>query len=648
LKLLFISFFSKIVLFFIAQQKLKFFEKITESQPLQELNINPITSYLSKQKPNTSNSDNNASSSNKTSSTVQTSTPKNSSSGNNINWKWKQNFPAKQVSSKSSLQQQHLLPSTSSALHHADMNSHKFRLFDKDILSNAESSGNLNLNNNFNNKKDCGLKLKDFQDVFNDLHTFVVKELNEIEARKRIGYASMNRLNSMSKNSKENDYEDNLHQTLLKLQNDVHELKENQRQFENKIQRYQSNENHHVYESVYSSKKKSNTLSYDNPLGSTQSQSSSQQTTQFRKPPCPPMPPKQIKAQSIHNREIINNKRIPIETKVQVIKPVPSVLSKSSSCSSINSEANCPRTEKIRQLENEIFKEETLMMKINRVLENAKVYDEKNLDDVINIERHYLVASTRFQLALSELRKLNDNKVNLNLHTPPYNRKGALFIREITLEIRSSYFQKRTSLKNDYLLILLKYEDKVYATKTLRIKNDIRTVRFLEKFSIPEAYVDFDMRLEVYGTTFWRKSGSVRETMLKKYGFVTFTLADTGNKAKRFSLIEVMQSENVPIRDKIMMKVSQKITTDVKYKGNLYLKSKDIWHESVGVLNGHLLEITFKRPLKSGISQLDEKMLLDLYNIDNESVITVDSRRVSDRPYTFLLKFNHYVDVTSF
>jgi hypothetical protein len=285
------------------------------------------------------------------------------------------------------------------------------------------------------------------------------------------------------------------------------------------------------------------------------------------------------------------------------------------------------------------------MMKINRVLESVGKVDEHNIDSIINIERHYLVASTRFQSALSELRKINDN-VDEN-HPPPFNRKGKLVIREIMLEVKSAYFQRKIPTKNEFLLAMIKYDDKVMASNPIRITDDVRIIKFPECFSIPEAYADFEMRLEIFGTTFWRKSTNVRETMLKKYGFVTFTLADTGTKHKRFHMIEVMQAENVPIRSKILMRITQKITAGVQYRGLLFVKIREVWHETSTHLNGHILEISFKSYSHNSMAQSRETIVLDLYNFDSDSVIPVDTR-VSKRPYSFSLKFNHYVDVANF
>lgn len=149
--------------------------------------------------------------------------------------------------------------------------------------------------------------------------------------------------------------------------------------------------------------------------------------------------------------------------------------------------------------------------------------------------------------------------------------------------------------------------------------------------------MDFNMRLEVYGTTFWRRSHSIRATMLKKYGSVNFSLADTDENRKRFDMIEVINSELNPLRRKILVKIRQNITCNVHFEGTLLVKLDDEWFKTQAQLCGHLLQIDLISEEKT------KPMLLDLLNFDNEFVIPVVSH-VSHKSFTFLLKFNHFVD----
>lgn len=531
--------------------------------------------------------------------------------------------------------------------------------------------------------EDSSVNMKEFYDTIKDLDTFLSKELNEIEIQKRIGISSKDKkferpiIQDVNKR-----YGDQILQTLHGLKEEINELKINQKDFEDKIRRQEEYQYMKIAARINKDQEKLAARANqeeEEKLAVAARIKKEQEDKKFaaarikqiqeEKFAAYMLEEEKMKAARVKqeqemqqriNKTLSNNDNIlttnrsskstiqqqqsSTESGISGINKYPS--SKKDFDSPILASSGYSREERIRKLDIEIYKEETLMMKINRVLENLKNVDDRNLLDIINIERHYLVASTRFQSALSEIRKLNEN-IELP-HMPPYNRKGKLIVRDIMLEIKSSYFQRPLPIRNEFLLVLMKYEDKVLASKPMRIIDDVRTIKFSEKFSIPETWMDFDMRLEIYGTTFWRKNASVRETMLKKYGFISFSLADTGNKSKRFQMIEVLQSDNVPIRNKVMMKISQKITADVQYKGILYVKLRDVWHEAIAHLNGHLLEISFKKIHNSGVTQSQEVMLLDLYNVDSDSIIPVDVRRISDKPYTFLLKFNHYVDVANF
>lgn len=306
----------------------------------------------------------------------------------------------------------------------------------------------------------------------------------------------------------------------------------------------------------------------------------------------------------------------------------------------VNSKMCYMREKKMEKLKLEAMKQETLLAKINRVLEQVRTVDEDSVPLVINIERHYLVASNRLQAALTEFQRLDDPNSPFNPNLP--SRKGKCVISEIMLEVKPSYFAQKRA-QNEFVVVMLKYNEEVYASKVLCITDDIRVVRFPHKFRVPEAYEDFEMRLEVYGTTFWRKRYSIRETMLKKYGFVSFSLADTGVKRKRFEMLEVITSEHNPLRKKVLMKIRQKITADVHYEGSFKVKLGASWHKAQARLIGHSLEIA----LDDDDEDDYETIHLDLQNFDSDFVVPVVSH-VSMKPFTFLLKFKHYVNGTEF
>lgn len=296
------------------------------------------------------------------------------------------------------------------------------------------------------------------------------------------------------------------------------------------------------------------------------------------------------------------------------------------------------RQKKIEKIKKEMIKQEYLLSKINKVLERVNRICEDNIAAIVNIERHYLVASNRLQSALAEIRRLSDPSEDL--HPRPFHLKGKCVVKEIMLEVKPSYFERSRQSQNEFFVVMMKHDDEVYATKAVCISDDVRTIRFPHKFCVSDAYMDFEMRLEVYGTTFWRQRNTIRATMMKKYGFFPFTLANTGDKRKRFEMVEVIKSERNPLRKKILMKIHQKITADVHHEGVLLVKLGDSWFEAIALLCGHLLEIR--------LPDTDcEPMLLDLHNFDSDFVIPVASR-ISKKPFTFLLRFNHYVDDNDF
>lgn len=311
---------------------------------------------------------------------------------------------------------------------------------------------------------------------------------------------------------------------------------------------------------------------------------------------------------------------------------------------SVVSQMNRSREKKIGKLEAEAVKQEYVLSKVNRLLENITRVDERNIEYVVKIERHYLVASSRFQSALTYLQRLKNP--NEELHPRPFNRKGELIVSEVMLEVKPSYFERRKDIgsSNEYIVVLLKYNDKVYATNAVRIADGIRIVRFPQTIRIPEAYLDFEIRLEVYGTKSWCQQDLIRKTMLRKYGFTTFTLAQTGSKRQRFEMIEVIKSVSNPLRKKILVKIRQKITVDVHHSGVLFVKIADSWVKTNAILAGHLLQISLA---DNSSSDPSDNMLLDLYNFDSEFAVPV-LKRTAFRQFAFMLKFNHHIDGNDF
>ncbi|CAO1350914.1 unnamed protein product [Diamesa hyperborea] len=289
----------------------------------------------------------------------------------------------------------------------------------------------------------------------------------------------------------------------------------------------------------------------------------------------------------------------------------------------------------ISRLEMEIIKQESLLAKINQVLQKIIQIDHENITLVINIERHYLVAMNRLQCCLTEIKRLSDSTIEIR--KAPFNRNGRMVISRIMLEVKQRYFDRHDRTENEYVVCVLKYGNHICATKPIQITDDIRVVKFPERFILDRVFLDFEMRLEVYGTTFMRKRSSIRDTMLKKYGFVNVTFEDGGKK--RWNMIEVIPSDLNPLRCKILMKIRNKFTVNVNFSAILHVLYMKKWRKTTTHLSGHLLKICFD--IK------DEYLLLDLHNFDSDAVIPVVPE-VSLVPYTFLLKFNHYVERNEF
>lgn len=241
----------------------------------------------------------------------------------------------------------------------------------------------------------------------------------------------------------------------------------------------------------------------------------------------------------------------------------------------------------------------------------------------------------RLQCCLTEIKRLSDAKIEIR--KAPFNRNGRMVISKIMLEVKQRYFERHDRTENEYLVCILKYGNHICATKPIQVTDDVRVVRFPEKFILDRVFLDFEMRLEVYGTTFMRKRSSIRDTMLKKYGFVNVTFEDGGKK--RWNMIEVLPSILNPLRCKILMKIRNKFTVNVNFSAILHVLYQQKWQKTSAHLNGHLLKICFDKK--------DEFLLLDLHNFDSDAVIPVVPE-VSLVPFTFLLKFTHYVEKNEF
>ncbi|CRL04693.1 CLUMA_CG017757, isoform A [Clunio marinus] len=304
---------------------------------------------------------------------------------------------------------------------------------------------------------------------------------------------------------------------------------------------------------------------------------------------------------------------------------------------SINEKMNRLRIKKLEQLKVEGEKQEKLLTMIFQVLQHVTV-NEENLEEIMKIERHYLVASIRLQASMAEVNRLSHSE---SFHSPPFHVKGKCEISEVMLEIKQNYLERFRTSRNEFILVLFKYDGEVIASKPLAITDDIRTIKFSEIFQFSDVYLDFNIRVEIYGTTFWSQKQSIRETTLKFFGFFYLTACDSSDNRQRFDMIEVIKTDNIPLRKKVSIKFKQFITPDIHHENELLVKLGNSWVKTNAVLCGHLLEFSLISDENA------EPILLDLHNLDSDFVIPIVSN-VSMKPFTFLLKFNHYINDNDF
>jgi hypothetical protein len=195
----------------------------------------------------------------------------------------------------------------------------------------------------------------------------------------------------------------------------------------------------------------------------------------------------------------------------------------------------------------------------------------------------------RIQVCLNEIEKLRN--IGYISHKIPFDKRGTLTISNIHVDIKPEYFSKRSDCEdeNEFLVCLLKYEERVVATLPVQIVDDVRVVRFPDTMRLENVFLDFEIRLEIYGTDYWTKRSAFRNSALKKYGFFSLT-SDCFGKRK-FQLIESVSSENSPLKRSVRMTIEQNITVPIYQAGVLYVFCKNCWQKSWILLNGHVLKI---------------------------------------------------------
>lgn len=194
---------------------------------------------------------------------------------------------------------------------------------------------------------------------------------------------------------------------------------------------------------------------------------------------------------------------------------------------------------------------------------------------------------TRIQSCLSEIERLK--ATGYISHKSPFDKRGTVTISDIHLEIKSKYFSRRDESENEFMICIVKYHENVIATVPIQILDDVRVIRFPESLRFTNVFLDFEMRLEIFGTDFQIMRNSNRDSALKKYGFFKFSSDDLGKR--KFNLIDSVPAENTPLKGSIRMKIQSDITVPIHHAGVLYVFCKNCWQKSWILLNGHIFKI---------------------------------------------------------
>lgn len=182
---------------------------------------------------------------------------------------------------------------------------------------------------------------------------------------------------------------------------------------------------------------------------------------------------------------------------------------------------------------------------------------------------------------------------------------GRLTVKEITLPLKQEFINKlqEDQKSGQHLVCLLKYNEQVVATKTVRTLSGLLSVRFADILRVDNVYVDFKVTLEIYGMEAQREalphsikyriknkkgiiktpkkskkstsdfvmpspagSKTVRQPSFVCYGCVTFTLRE----AKRTNwTLDLMSNVLNPLFGKVYMEMKYEFSVNIDHKGFL-------------------------------------------------------------------------------
>lgn len=241
-----------------------------------------------------------------------------------------------------------------------------------------------------------------------------------------------------------------------------------------------------------------------------------------------------------------------------------------------------------------------------------------------------LVATHSRQAALNEIQRLRVERCLRPSDAP--TECGRLTVREITLPLRQDYITKLSidEITGHNLVCLLKYNERVLATKTVPTLPGLLSVKFPDALQLDDVYGDFKITLEIYGMTAQREflphdikyhiKNSNKKKMIKtpkgkkaeaslimppiqspagpnavlspsfvKYGFVIFSLRE----ADRISWTMNQVSNVSPLIGTVHMKVNCALSVNIDHRSFLTM-FEDVsgfgaWHRRWCRLHGNVL-----------------------------------------------------------
>lgn len=286
--------------------------------------------------------------------------------------------------------------------------------------------------------------------------------------------------------------------------------------------------------------------------------------------------------------------------------------------------------DKIRSLSNMVDIQKRHIAQTSNALNTcAATFEFANSSESVTAERLLLVATHSLQAARNEIQRIH---VDRCIRSPDAPKEcGRLTIKEITLPLSQDYITKlsKDEISGHHLVCLLKYNERVVATKSVPTLPGLLSVKFPDALQLDNVYADFKVTLEIYGMIAQReflphnvkyhiksnKKGIIKTPKGKKpesrlinppmqspggpnvvrtpsfvqYGFVIFSLRE----ANRSSWTMNKVSNVSPLVGIVHMKVNCALSVNIDHKSFLTM-FEDVsgfgaWHRRWCRLHGNVL-----------------------------------------------------------